>query len=251
MFQRNNMNKKKLTIVLILGIVFTLGCLDNSGEEPDGNDIISAFTEHQMSIRSYSGELLIEESIQNNKPEYCRVHIKYPEKFKAESISSYTRSNGTISILNGSQLTEYDPLSNRTLVFETNPEGNSLTALDYQGLLKEIIPMGNLSYLGTESIDERSAYLIDIKHESPDEIFSEKYSGYQISKAKVWIDPESWIMKKMELYGKDGTGPLVIVSYSTITVNDEIPDDVFSPEQYLEYEIITPPTHPLQIYDTC
>lgn len=244
------MSKQILIYVFIFMMIFTLGCLDNSIEEPNEKDIISKFTEHQMSIRNYSGELFTEPGTQSNLSEYCRVFIKYPGKFKAEYISSYTRNNGTISILNGSRLIEYDPLNNRTLVFETNPEGNSLTALDYQGLLKKIIPVGNISYLGVGFIDNKSTYILDIKPEDPEETFNEKYSAYQISLAKVWVDPESWTAKKIELYGKEGLNPVVTVNYLNLTVNGEIQDNIFSSEQYLQYEITTPPIHPPQIFET-
>lgn len=244
------MNKQLLIIVLILGTAFTLGCLDNSIKEPNEDDIISSFTSHQMSIWNYSGELLIESGISGILPEECRIFVKYPSKIKAEYIQSSTRDNGTISILNGSRLIEYYPLSNRTLVFETNPDGNSLTALDYLGLLKKIIPEGNLSYQGVEYIDNKSTYVIDISPENPDELFIEKYSAYQISLARVWIDSESWIVKKIELYGKEVLSPIVTVNYRNLTVNGDIPDDVFNSEQYLQYEIITPPSHPPVIYET-
>ena len=229
-------------------MIFVLGCSKNPITETDEIEIISTFTEHQMSIKDYSGIVLIKSDIRGSIPEQCKIYVRYPDKIKAEYIQSSIRHNGTVSILNGSILLEYDPVNNETILFETNPDGNSLTGLDYQGLLKKIISMGNISYSGVEYIDNIPVYLIDIRPEKPHEVFEQKYCEYRFSLARAWVDPELWIVKRIELYDSGGTRSVVTVNYQELSVNTGISENIFSSEQYLLYKIITPPTHPSHIY---
>lgn len=244
------MNGKHLILILV-GVIIISGCVANQIGKLDEKEIISTFTEHQMSIEDYSGIVLIESGLGGDIEEQYRIYVKYPDKFKTECLLSSKRHSGIITIVNGNEYIRYDPVYNNTLMAETNLEGNCIIRLDYQGLLKKIIPMGNITYSGIDYIDNRPAYLIEIRLEKPDDILMLKCSSsYQFSLAKVWVDPESWIVKKIELYYPDRVAPEVTLNYQDLLVNRGISDNVFSLEQYLQYEIVTPapPPHPSHVF---
>ena len=242
------MRTESVVIILILLSIFTSGCTTNQTLESDGNKIITSFTEHQTLISDYSGTVSLSSDSMNRISESYKIHVRYPDKYKVEYVGTSGHHEGTVSILNGSEFLEYDPLSNMTTLSEINPEGNSLTSRDYQGLLNRIIPVGNISYAGVEYRENHPFYIIEIRQEKLDTYFDLKYSEYRFSLARAWVDPDSWSVKRIELDDFGTAQPIVTADYKDLLVNRGIPDDIFNPEQYKRGTIITPPTHPPRIF---
>lgn len=238
------MKFESFVIILILLSIFTSGCTTNQTLESDENKIITSFTDHQTSVKDYSGTVSLKSNNQNRVSELYKIYVRCPGKYKVEYIESSSRHKGTVSILDAGEFLEFDPVNNATTRSEINPDGNSLTSRDYQGLLNRIIPAGNVSYFGVEYIEKQPVYLIEIRPKKPGTAFNQKYSEFQFSLVKAWVDPASWVVKRIDLYDSEGTRLIVTVNYQELSVNSGISDDVFNAEQYLQYITITPPIHP-------
>jgi outer membrane lipoprotein-sorting protein len=233
-----------MVILILLGIFFTSGCTKEQTLESDENKIIMSLSEHLTSIRDYSGTVLLKTYDQDPVLEKYRIHVRYPDNYKVEYIESSRRNGGVISILDTNEFLEYDPVNSQTIQAQVNSEGNSVTSHDFPGLLNRIIPEGNISYSGVEYLENQPAYIIEIQPEKPGDAFNLKYSEFRFSLIKVWVDPETWIVKKINLYDSNGTRLIVSADYQELSVNSGFPDDVFSKDDYLQYTIVTAPTHP-------
>ncbi len=233
-----------MIILILLGIFFTSGCTKEQTLESDGNKIIMSFSEHLASIKDYSGTVLLKTYDQDPVLEQYRIHVRYPDNYKVEYIESSRRNAGVISILDANEFLEYDPVNSQTIQAQVNPDGNSVTSHDYLGLLNRIIPEGNISYSGMEYLENQPAYVIEIQPEKPGDSFNLKYSEFRFFLIKAWVDPGTWVVKKIELYDSNGTRLIVSADYPELSVNSGFPDDVFSKDHYLQYTIITEPTHP-------
>jgi outer membrane lipoprotein-sorting protein len=233
-----------MIILILLGIFFTSGCTKEQTLESDENKIIMSFSEHLTSIRDYSGTVLQKIYHQDPVLEQYRIHVRYPDNYKVEYIESSHRNAGIILILDANEFLEYDLVNSQTIQAQVNPEGNSVTSHDYLGLLNQILPEGNIRYTGVEYLENQPAYVIEIQPEKPGDDFNLKYSEFRFSLVKVWVDPETWVVKKIELYDSNGNGLIVSAEYQELSENSGFPDDVFSKDDYLQYTIVTAPTHP-------
>jgi len=77
----------------------------------------------------------------------------------------------------------------------------------------------DISYKGTENVGGRSAYVIEA---TPKDETDRKL----ISKTRVWVDRENWMMIGTEMYDADDN-PMVNVEYRDITFNTGILDSEF------------------------
>ena len=233
-----------MIFLILLGIFFTSGCTNEQTLESDGNKILMSFSEHLASIRDYSGTVLQKTYDQDPVLEQYWIHVRYPDNYKVEYIESSNRNAGVISILDASEFLEYDPVNSQTIQAQVNPEGNSVTSRDYLGLLNRILPEGNIRYAGVEYLENQPAYVIEVRPEKPGDFSNLKYSEFRFSLVKVWVDPKTGFVKKVELYDSNGTRLIVSADFQELFVNSGFPDDVFSKEYYLQYSLITAPTHP-------
>jgi len=238
------MKTESLMIILVLLSIFTSGCTKNETPGADENKIIMSFSEHLTSIRDYSGTVLQKIYHQDPVLEQYRIHVRYPDNYKVEYIESSRRNAGVILILGANEFLEYDPVNSQTIQAQVNPEGNSVTSHDYLGLLNRILPEGNIRYTGVEYLENQPAYVIEIQPEKPGDYFNLKYSEFRFSLVKVWVDPETEGVKKVELYDSNGTRLIVSAEYQELSENSGFPDDVFSKDDYLQNTIVTAPTHP-------
>jgi outer membrane lipoprotein-sorting protein len=235
---------ESFVIILVLVCIIVSGCTQSPALESDKGKIVTSFTGHQASIKDYTGTVSVSADGQNPMAERYRISVRYPEKLKIEYLESSGRYPGTVSILDASQYLEYSPYTNTTIASEVNPDGNAATGRDYQGLLNRIIPEGNISYAGIDYQEIQPVYLIEITPVNPQHVFSPRYSEFRFNRVKVWVDPESWTAKRIDLYDSNGSRLIVSAIYSDLQVNSGIPDPVFASQEYLQHLIITPPTHP-------
>lgn len=243
------MKTEWIVLILILVSASVTGCSTKQISESDSKTVISTFSGHQMAISDYSGTVLITSGRRGNAPEQYKIHARYPDKIKIEYIKSSTRPEGMVSLLNGSTYLEYHPVNRETMIFETDPEGNSLTSHDYQGLLKKIIPGGNISYLGIDNKGNSPAFLVEITPEQPEDEFALRYSEYRFNRARVWVDPELWVVKTIVLVDYPDTQPIITAEYQDLSVNRGIPDNVFSEDRYLQGRVIISSTHPPKVFE--
>ncbi|MCK5109264.1 MAG: outer membrane lipoprotein-sorting protein, partial [Methanosarcinales archaeon] len=91
--------------------------------------------------------------------------------------------------------------------------------MDYTQIVKDILDENDISLEGIEDVGGRSTYVIEAtpKNES---------NRTLISRTRVWVDRENWMLLGTEMYDADGN-PMVKVEYRDITFNTGISDSEF------------------------
>ena len=232
-------------IIILVLVCIISGCTKTPIPETDGNKIITSYTEHQISIKDYSGTISLTTGNQNPVSELFRIYVRYPDRYKVEHLESSNRQIRSVTILKGGEFIEHDLIRDVTKQHpEIDPEGNDATIRDYLGLMNRIIPRGNISYAGVGTLEKKPVFIIEIRPEKPQDTFRIRYYDQHFSLARVWIDQESWIVKRIDLFESDGTRQIASVKYEELHVNSGIPDTVFESKMNLEYIAVIPPTHP-------
>jgi len=148
----------------------------------------------------------------------ARMEAKQPDKTRSEFIEP-AEFAGTVMVRNGSTMWMYDPVKNQVTKMELPDMGDEPFEMDYTSIVKDLMDENDISYKGTENVGGRSAYVIEA---TPKDESKRKF----ISKTRVWIDRENWMMIGTEMYDADGN-PMVKVEYRDITFNTGIPDSEF------------------------
>jgi outer membrane lipoprotein-sorting protein len=216
----NSMKIKKMIKPMLLFIfidlaVFASGCTEKN---LTAEDIATQMLEKQDSIQDYSytmhstyytGEKTIETEFKTiyKKPHMIKNFIQEPGK-----------EEETLVLSDGEFRWTYIPGTN-TVMKTKLPKTPELTKSDYMTLIGISLNDSNVSLLGVEEIDNRETYLLKA---SPKETVESAAQYY----AKVWVDKETWMPLKYEMYDSSGnrTAKTEIWDFK---VNSGIPDSEF------------------------
>ena len=114
----------------------------------------------------------------------------------------------------------YDPAKNLVTKMELRETKRGPFDMDYTEIIRSLLNETDLSYEGTESVNGRSAYVLNITPRDETELVQD------ITNTRVWVDCENWMLLGMEMYDQDGN--LAVKSeYRDITFNTGIPDREF------------------------
>jgi outer membrane lipoprotein-sorting protein len=216
----NSVKIKKMIKLMLLFIfidlaVFASGCTEKN---LTAEDIATQMLEKQDSIQDYSytmhstyyaGEKTIETEFKTiyKKPHMIKNFIQEPEK-----------EEETLVLSDGEFRWTYTPGTN-TVTKTKLPKTPEITKSDYMTLIGISLNDSNVSLLGVEEIDNRETYLLKA---SPKETVESAAQYY----AKVWIDKETWMPLKYEMY--DNSGNLTAkTEIWDLKVNSGIPDSEF------------------------
>jgi hypothetical protein len=92
--------------------------------------------------------------------------------------------------------------------------------MDYTEVIRSLLNETDISYEGTESVNGRSVYVLNI---TPGD---ENERVHNITNTRAWVDCENWTLLEMEVYDQDGN-LAVKAEYMDITFNTGIPDSEF------------------------
>lgn len=181
------------------------------------DQIAARMEAQQESIKDFSATMVMTSSF-GGETETTRVKImtKTPDKTRSEIIEPAELA-GTLTLRNGSTMWTYDPAKNQVTKM-TLPEDEPFD-MDYAELIRDLMDENDISYKGTENVGGRSTYVIEA---TPKDEADRKF----ISKIRVWVDRENWMLLGTEMYDADGN-PMVKVEYRDITFNTGIPDSEF------------------------
>jgi len=102
--------------------------------------------------------------------------------------------------------------------------------LNTYSIVKDLMDENDISYKGTENVGGRSAYVIEATPK-------DEYKRKLISRTRVWVDRENWMLLGTEMYDADGN-PMVKVEYRDVTFNTGIPDSEFIFEAPVGAEVV-------------
>lgn len=143
---------------------------------------------------------------------------------KKEKMRSFTKQPaeqaGTIVVSNGETMWTYDPRQNSVVVMEM-PDVDLGQELNYAGLIANFLNESDVSFSGMEKIDGRNTFIMTLgpkEEESSGSIFT--------GNIKVWVDEETWMPLKYDIYDPDGN-VIISAEVRNLQVNTGISDEVF------------------------
>ena len=212
----NKQTKQIAAVLLVLAAVLASGCTDQISEM-SADEIASMMEAKQESIVDFSATMVMTSSYSgDDMTMQARMVTIPPDKSRVEYIEP-SELAGTVMVTNGSTMWMYDPAKNQVTKMAL-PE-DMPSEIDYTQIVKSILDENDISLEGTEDVGGRSTYVIEAtpKNESNREF---------ISKTRVWVDRENWMLLGTEMYDADGN-PMVKVEYRDVTFNTGIHDSEF------------------------
>lgn len=202
-------------LILLLPALLSLGCT----EELSAEDIAEQMQQKEASIQDYSYTMHIISSYGGEAQESeIQVLQKKPNKAKTIVIEPEDEA-GTLSVSDGEFMWSYNPKTNTVLKMEM-PEVPDTGQIDYVEIINDFLNETNVSVVGVEEIDGRSAYLLETS-------LKENEEGIQLfDEIKLWVDKETWLPLRYEIYDSDGAQVLKMEIHD-LEVNTGISDSEF------------------------
>ena len=213
----NKQTKQIAAVLLVLAAVLTSGCTDQISEM-SADEIASMMEAKQEAITDFSATMVMTSFAGETETTHAKIMTKMPDKTRSEFIEP-AEFAGTVMVRNGSTMWMYDPAKNQVTKMELPDIGDEPFEMDYTELVGDLLDENDISLEGIEDVGGRSTYVIEAtpKNESNREF---------ISKTRVWVDRENWMLLGTEMYDADGN-PMVKVEYRDVTFNTGIHDSEF------------------------
>ena len=210
--------KQIAAATIVLAAVLLTGCVDQVSEM-SADEIASMMEAKQESIEDFSATMVMTSSYGGeDMTMQARMVTIPPDKSRVEYIEPAELA-GTVMVTNGSTMWTYDPAKNKVTKMELPDMGDEPFEMDYTSIVKDLMDENDISLEGTEDVGGRSTYVIEA---TPKNESNRRF----ISKTRVWVDRENWMLLGTEMYDADGN-PMVKVEYKDITFNAGIPDSEF------------------------
>lgn len=207
--------KSILVLTFITVALFASGCTE---KDLSVEEIATQMLDKQNSIQDYSYILhttsyLGEKTVESES----KLMLKKPNMFK-EITMEPGKENQTITVFDGEFMWNYYPDTNE--VVKTKLSGiPEPTQNDYINMVGEILNSTNITLLGMENIDGRTAYLLETTPKETNE------SSQLKERIKIWVDKQTWIPLRFEFYS-DGK-LFEKIEIRDLKVNSGIPDSEF------------------------
>lgn len=213
---------------LIVCLVLGAGCVsDPTPQSPPENlavpDIAGKFIHQQDTLQDFSATVDIS-TISYPNTDRFQVQKKNPFSYRLEYLQSGSEPRGTLIITDGSVIWWYSPLTknvHRTTHFD--PDETYFTRRDYQKMVRDLFNQHPHAFSLIRNDFGNNSYVVEFSAQ-PGDSFTNLPDNYQ--NARVWIDRDTWIAKKIELYNTSGPAP-VSVEYRDIRVNSSIAGSQF------------------------
>ena len=206
-------------VLLVLAAVLNTGCVDQVSEMT-ADEIAAKMEAKQESIEDFSATMVMTLSFAG-KTENTQMLMmtKQPDKSRFEYIEPAELA-GMVMVTNGSTMWRYDPAKNLVTKMELREAECGPFDMDYTEIIRSLLNETDISYEGTESVNGRSAYVLNITPRDETGLVQD------ITNIRAWVDCENWMLLGMEMYDPDGN--LAVKSeYRDITFNTGIPDSEF------------------------
>jgi len=218
--------KQIAAVLLVLAAVLISGCTENMSAD----QIAARMEAKQESIKDFSATMVMTSSFAGETATTrATIMTKTPDKTRSEFIEPAELA-GTVMVRNGSTMWTYDPAKNQVTKIELPDRGDEPFEMDYTSIVKDLMDENDISYKGTENVGGRSAYVIEATPK-------DEYKRKLISRTRVWVDRENWMLLGTEMYDADGN-PMVKVEYRDVTFNTGIPDSEFIFEAPVGAEVV-------------
>jgi outer membrane lipoprotein-sorting protein len=211
---------KKLKSILMLTLITVAltasGCTEKN---LSAEEIATQILDKQNSTQDYSYTMHITSYIgEKTEESKFKTLFKKPNMSK-EVITEDGKENQTFVVSDGEFIWSYIPETNEVIKTKL-PENSEPTQNDYINAVGEFLNSTNVTLLGMESIDGRTTYLLETTPKENEE------ASQLIDRTKIWVDKETWMPLRYEIY--NGNGNLTLkIEIRDLKVNSGIPDSEF------------------------
>jgi len=222
------MKHKKIIFIFTL---ISLALLASGCEEKlSAEEIVTKMQEKEAGLEDYSGT--IHTTIYLNGEKDLEEEIQIMHK-KPNLIKTFAVEEGkeVKSVSDGEFVWSYDAETNTVTKIKL-PEEPLLTDKDFISLIGDFINGSEVSMLGVEEVDGRSAYILEARPKI------ENSDPGLDSRTKVWVDKETWMVLKSSVYNNKGNLTMD-VEIRNLKVNTGVPDSEFKFEIPDGAEVVT------------
>ncbi|KKH38970.1 outer membrane lipoprotein-sorting protein [Methanosarcina mazei] len=212
-------NKISKSLILLFFVTFTLFASGCTEKNLSADKIAAQMIEKENNIEDYSYVMNVTYYYgEKTTTTEFKTMFKKPNLVKNIAMES-GKENGTYFVSDGEFAWTYAPDTNTVLKTKI-PEAQKLGKSEYAQFINEFLNDTNVTLLGMEDIDDRSAFILET-------IPKEKTEDYQlVGRTKIWVDKETWTPLKYEVY--DSNKNLTIkIELRDLKVNTGIPDSEF------------------------
>ena len=210
----------KHTKILFILILISLALLASGCEEKmSAEEIAAKMQEKEASLEDYSGTIHTTTYLNGEKDleEEIQITYKKPNLMKTLGVEE---GKEVESVSDGEFVWSYEAGTNTVTKIKL-PDEPLLTEKDFVSIIGNLLNGSEVSMLGVEEVDGRSAYVLEARPKAKGNGWSEL-----ASRTKVWIDKETWMVLKSSMY--DNKGNLTVdVEIRDLKANTGIPDSEF------------------------
>ncbi|NPE27831.1 outer membrane lipoprotein-sorting protein [Methanococcoides sp. SA1] len=210
------MKRTKVLLVLLLMCcaLFSAGCVD---EQLTAEEIAEKMQQKNDLIEDSSFTLYMTMSLMGQ--ESVMEQDMFQKKEKMRSVTKQPAEQaGTIVVSNGDTMWTYDPQQNSVVVMEI-PDLD--LEINYGDIIAQYLNESDISFSGMKKIEGRNTFIMNL--EPKEEVPS---AGPFTGNIKVWVDEETWMPLKYDMYDTDGN-VIVTVEVRNLKINSGISDEVF------------------------
>ncbi|ABE51245.1 outer membrane lipoprotein-sorting protein [Methanococcoides burtonii] len=212
------MKRTKVLLVLLLMCcaLFSAGCVD---EQLTAEEIAEKMQQKNDLIEDSSFTLYMTMSLMGQ--ESVMEQDMFQKKDKMRSVTKQPAEQaGTIVVSNGETMWTYDPQQNSVVAMEM-PDIDLYQEINYGDIIAQFLNESDVSFSGMKKIEGRNTFIMNL--EPKEEVPS---AGPFTGNIKVWVDAETWMPLKYDMYDTDGN-VIVSVEVRNLQVNTGISDEVF------------------------
>lgn len=210
------MKHKKILFVLILVslTLFASGCEEKMSAE----EIATKMQEKQASLKDYSYTMYVATYLNGEKNLENEIQLMYKKPSMMKSLE-IVDGKKVESVSDGEFAWSYNAETN-TVTKMKLPDEPLITDNDFVSIIGNYMNESDVSMLGIEEVNGRSAYVLEAKPRT-----EENGSGLA-SRTKVWVDRDTWMILRYNMYNNKGN-LTTETEIRDLKVNNGIPDSEF------------------------
>ena len=209
---------KHIKLLLILVFISLSLIVSGCEEKLSAEEIVDKMQEKESSLEDYSGTIHTTVYLNGKKDleEEVQIIYKKPNLMKTLGVED---GKEVESVSDGEFVWSYDAEKNTVMKIKL-PEEPLLTEKDIVSVIGSFVNESNVSMLGVDEVDGRSAYVLEVRPKVKEN------ESEMASRTKIWVDRDTWMVLKSSIYNNKGN-LLTEVEIRDLKINTGIPDSEF------------------------
>ncbi|WP_128476990.1 outer membrane lipoprotein-sorting protein [Halorussus pelagicus] len=240
-------SSRTLAALAVVLLVAFSGCSAvEFGQDQSAEEISKQVEQKYEEIGTYTGTVTTEVVMGNEtSTSTAEVWANQSGNELRYEYSAPESMNGTILVSNGSTMWMYNGTDNTVRKSNLSGFGAQNATPDYESIIDNFLENYNVSYEGTESVSDRSAYVLSLtpKNDSSTAQFTDEMT--------LWIDKETWFpVKRHSVSSFNNETIETTMTFTNLTVDADVPDDTFEFDPPSDAEVVENEMPDLHEHDT-